>query len=290
MKKSLLFLFFFTLSISYSQIPAPAGCRTFDKLDTNNDGFTSFEIDIYLNYVRSYALSEFGYNLNGYNLTLYPSQTDHNNNTNPILSSNYINVVANQQYCYLKATYSGSGTSYNQADLDYNLTCHILVVHQPTSNYDNDGVANGLEDLNTNLRLGDDDTDADGIPNFKDTDDDNDGVLTINEDYNTNGNPVDDDTNSNGIPDFLDNTNTLQIIENNFSIFYLQPNPVNEILNISYTENLNQTVTIIDVNGRILKKYNNSPSIIDVSNFENGIYIIQIQSNGKSSYQKFVKN
>lgn len=290
MKKTLLFLFFFTLSISYGQIPGPPGCRTFDKLDTNNDGFTSFEIDFYLNYVRSYALSELGYNLNGYNLTLFPSQTDYDNNTNAILNANYSNIVANQQYCYLKITYSGSGTLYNQADLNYNLTCHILVVHQPSNNFDNDGVANGLEDLNTNLRLGDDDTDSDGIPNFKDTDDDNDGVLTINEDYNSNGNPADDDTNSNGIPDFLDNTNTLQIIENNSSIFYLQPNPVNEILNITYSENTSYSVSIIDINGRILKNSNNSPSSIDVSNFENGIYILLIQSDGKSSHQKFIKN
>jgi hypothetical protein len=290
MKKTLLFLFFFTLSISYGQIPGPPGCRTFDKLDTNNDGFTSFEIDFYLNYVRSYALSELGYNLNGYNLTLFPSQTDYDNNTNAILSANYSNIIANQQYCYLKITYSGSGTLYNQADLNYNLTCHILVVHQPSNNFDNDGVANGLEDLNTNLRLGDDDTDSDGIPNFKDTDDDNDGVSTINEDYNANGNPADDDTNSNGIPDYLDNTNILQIAENNSSLFYLQPNPVNEILNINYTENSNYNVAIIDINGRILKKYINSPSIIDVSNFENGIYILQFQTDEKTSHKKFIKN
>ena len=290
MKITLLFLFLISFSNIYSQIPAPSGCRSFDKLDTNNDGFESFEIDDYLNYVRSYALSEFGYNLDGYNLILFPSQSDYDNNSNPISNTSYINVIPNQQFCYLKMTYSGSGIFYNQVDLVYNFTCHTLTVHQPTNNFDNDGVSNGLEDLNSNFRLGDDDTDADGTPNFKDTDDDNDGVLTINEDYNSNGNPVDDDTNSNGIADYLDNTNILQLTENNTSFFYFYPNPVSEILNLNYSENSNHRITIIDINGRVLKEHINSPRVIDVSNFENGIYILQIESDGESTYQKFIKN
>ena len=41
---------------------------------------------------------------------------------------------------------------------------------------------------------------------YLDTDDDGDGVLTFKEDYDSNGNPADDDTNANGIPDYLDVT------------------------------------------------------------------------------------
>lgn len=48
---------------------------------------------------------------------------------------------------------------------------------------DGDGVPSYMEDLNGDgdFTLADDDTDADNIPNFADTDDDGDGVLTANE-------------------------------------------------------------------------------------------------------------
>ena len=46
---------------------------------------------------------------------------------------------------------------------------------------DNDGIINIQEDLNNNGNLYDDDTDADGIPNFLDRDDDGDGILTRRE-------------------------------------------------------------------------------------------------------------
>lgn len=70
---------------------------------------------------------------------------------------------------------------------------------------DNDGIEAGLEDLNGNGNLFDDDTDGDGIPNFLDVDDDNDNILTeveiINED-NPNQLP---DTDGDGTPNYLDN-------------------------------------------------------------------------------------
>jgi hypothetical protein len=287
MKKIFLFLFFILTSFGYAQNPAPPGCRTFDKLDTNNDGFTEFEIDYYLNNVRNYALSEFGYNLNGYNLVLYPSQMDLYNNTN-LIGSTYTNTTINQQYCYLKITYSGSGISYNQADLDYYLSCHILMVHQPTSDFDNDSVSNGDEDLNNNFRLGDDDTDADGIPNFKDTDDDQDGVLSINEDYNNNGNLLDDDINFNSIPDYLDNTATLLIHENSLSKIEIFPNPASKTLNI---KNINTfDISITDTTGKIIYKIDNAPNNIDISNLNSGMYFLKIYTNNTTTIKKIIKN
>jgi len=50
-----------------------------------------------------------------------------------------------------------------------------------TTDFDNDGVLNELEDLNIDGEVIDDDTDGDIIPNFADTDDDGDGVLTNDE-------------------------------------------------------------------------------------------------------------
>ena len=83
---------------------------------------------------------------------------------------------------------------------------------------DNDGIPNfkDQDDDNDNIPTtaelsntiaGDEsylDTDEDGIPNYRDADDDNDGILTINEDFDQNGNPRDDDYDGDGIPNYLD--------------------------------------------------------------------------------------
>ena len=62
---------------------------------------------------------------------------------------------------------------------------------------DGDGVPTAVE-----LQYGD--TDGDGIPNYLDDDDDNDGVLTRDEDYDHDGDPTNDDRNGDGNPDYLD--------------------------------------------------------------------------------------
>jgi len=69
---------------------------------------------------------------------------------------------------------------------------------------DDDRVPDVLEDLNADGNYNNDDTDNDGIPNYKDNDDDDDGILTVNEDSNFNGDPTDDDFDYDGIPNFLD--------------------------------------------------------------------------------------
>ncbi|MEM6721241.1 MAG: hypothetical protein AAF611_18080 [Bacteroidota bacterium] len=44
-----------------------------------------------------------------------------------------------------------------------------------------DGLLSSMEDLNGNNDVADDDTDGDGLPNFRDSDDDGDGTSTVNE-------------------------------------------------------------------------------------------------------------
>ena len=64
-----------------------------------------------------------------------------------------------------------------------------------------------MEDLNNNGDLEDDDTDGDGIPNYKDNDDDGDNVRTILENPDDNGDGLIDDaqdTDGDTIPDYLD--------------------------------------------------------------------------------------
>lgn len=72
---------------------------------------------------------------------------------------------------------------------------------------DNDGILSVLEDINGNGDLEDDDTDGDGIPNYKDEDDDGDNVPTKSENPDPNGDELLDDaqdTDGDGTPDYLD--------------------------------------------------------------------------------------
>ncbi|MEW7292779.1 hypothetical protein [Aquimarina sp. 2304DJ70-9] len=71
---------------------------------------------------------------------------------------------------------------------------------------DNDNILTSVE-LSNGIPDNDDlrNTDGDSLDDYLDPDDDNDGILTINEDFNNNGNPRDDDYDNDGTPDYLDN-------------------------------------------------------------------------------------
>lgn len=73
------------------------------------------------------------------------------------------------------------------------------------TDHDNDSVASIDEDPDGDGNPTNDDTDADGIPDYFDVDDDNDGVLTIDEDANGDGDPTNDfsDPNNPDLPDYL---------------------------------------------------------------------------------------
>ena len=90
---------------------------------------------------------------------------------------------------------------------DYEATSGTVNYTSTFVDDDNDGIPSELEDINGNGDLEDDDTDGDGIPNYKDQDDDNDNVPTINEnpDPNMDGD-ISDAQNTDGTdePDYLD--------------------------------------------------------------------------------------
>ncbi len=71
-----------------------------------------------------------------------------------------------------------------------------------TTDHDGDSVPTHLEDVNKDGYF-EDDTDNDGVPNYRDADDDNDKVLTRNE-YDVDGNGIPDDSDNDGTPDYLD--------------------------------------------------------------------------------------
>ena len=61
---------------------------------------------------------------------------------------------------------------------------------------DSDGILTGNEDVNGDGDVENDDTDADGTPNYLDADDDGDGIPTIDEGTG--------DSDGDGVPDYLD--------------------------------------------------------------------------------------
>jgi len=83
------------------------------------------------------------------------------------------------------------------------------------------------------------------------------------------------------VPDF-------SALHNEFEIY---PNPTNSYLNINFEEqNKVETIQILDVAGKLIKNYNEYVDRINVSELANGIYFIQLNANGKTGIQKFIKS
>jgi hypothetical protein len=79
--------------------------------------------------------------------------------------------------------------------------------------------------------------------------------------------------------------------ENNFQLSSY-PNPVNNILNVSYTKNQSETITfrIIDVLGKIVIQEKELTTSIDVSSLNNGNYFLKVSSETSSENIPFVVN
>ena len=98
---------------------------------------------------------------------------------------------------------------------------------------------------------------------------------------------------------FLDNisvtsTNTLSttnFVSNKLSI---SPNPANDFVNISNTENIRvSNIKITDLNGRVIKQNNfdNVSNInLNVSDLSSGVYMMNINTNKGSTVKKIIKN
>lgn len=289
MKKiTTLLVLLFSLNNAMGQ-PTPPGINYYFMIDNDNNGYATFDINYYLNTLLYNKALTLGFDLSGYNRSLFPTYTNYNNNTN-VMGNTYVNQIINSQECYLKLTYSGTGISYDEATLNYHFSSVILTTINPDFDYDNDSVLNKFEDLNNDTILNNEDTDLDGVLNFRDADDDGDGILTINEDYNLNGTPSDDDTNTNGIPDYLDNTIVLGsesfISKKDIQLF---PNPVQDYLTISTLNPDYKSVEILDLSGKVLAIKNENTSSLDFSGFESGVYFVKINWIDKSINYKIIK-
>lgn len=136
------------------------------------------------------------------------------------------------------------------------------------------------------------DTDNDGTPNYLDNDDDGDGVLTYLEDYNGNGNPADDDTNANGAPDYLESGVALGLTQNQTQLFSIYPNPVDHVLTIQNDHAATlESVMIYNSNGVMVKQWTDSTSLtsIPVSDLAAGLYLVQVKTSAGTQALKFIK-
>lgn len=139
------------------------------------------------------------------------------------------------------------------------------------------------------------DSDSDGIPNYLDNDDDGDSVLTFLEDYNHDGNPANDDTNANGTPDFLENAvalgvHAIAVRGESVKVF---PNPATTVLNIqNMTTDSIKTIDIYSVNGTLVKSIKPAESLtsISVADLQSGVYFVKVNMSQQVENYKFVKN
>lgn len=72
---------------------------------------------------------------------------------------------------------------------------------------------------------------------------------------------------------------------------FIFPNPANNLINISSTQNnLNGTLLIYSVNGSLIKSINNfeEGENIDISNLESGEYIVQLKDSERNFTQKLI--
>lgn len=78
------------------------------------------------------------------------------------------------------------------------------------------------------------------------------------------------------------------ITESSFEALTVYPNPTNGILNIDTEENI-ESVKIIDYTGKTVKIFDGKNTQIDISDINNGIYIVEIANTQKKSIIKLLK-
>ncbi len=157
---------------------------------------------------------------------------------------------------------------------------------------DNDGIPAEKEGYNTDEPTSSQDTDGDGIPDYKDIDDDGDNVPTAQEGYNADDPSTSLDTDGDGIFNYLDkdddgdgidtrlenpnqNTNPTDDITDGYEVpDYLEPAVSNEypdVNNRTHTFQKNYIHTIKIINGFQLQG-NGQEIKYNVSGFNYGVY------------------
>jgi hypothetical protein len=87
----------------------------------------------------------------------------------------------------------------------------------------------------------------------------------------------------------IDFTGIDELVKNGLKIF---PNPVRDVLNVSWENSSIQSMTITDTQGRkllYLNKPDNNFASFDLSAFARGMYFLQLETNGKKEHFKVIK-
>ncbi len=75
------------------------------------------------------------------------------------------------------------------------------------------------------------------------------------------------------------------------NLFSLYPNPTSSILNITNSDNLDiKNISVVDINGRVVKNQAGSLTQINVSDLNAGVYFVTIETNEGTGTSKFIKN
>ncbi len=76
----------------------------------------------------------------------------------------------------------------------------------------------------------------------------------------------------------------------NKSNFLIYPNPVKDILKIQNINNLQiNKISVFDVFGKKILEENQNTTSINIQNIQSGLYFLEIESDGKTSLNKFIK-
>ena len=67
------------------------------------------------------------------------------------------------------------------------------------------------------------------------------------------------------------------------------PNPTNSVLNIDTKGERILSIRIFNISGQLINSELNSDNTIDVSQFNNGMYIIQVETDNGVALSRFIK-
>ena len=233
--------------------PPPPGYNNVYALDTDNDGYATFDIQYYIDYIdRPLQESIYGVSSSGYNFVF----RDGNYNLAPLMYTSATTI--DPAYPTITQEYTGSGPTFDPLP-----PCYWPIP------------GGSVLDLIV-------------VP--FDQDFDNDGILNVDEDTNHNGNLMDDDDDHDGIINFRDAVNNLGIATTTTLSLNTYPNPVTNGV-VSFQSNaLITDVTIYDVSGKQLSENKIQSNTIHVDTLAAGIYFLKFQSEKGPILKKIIIN
>ncbi len=92
---------------------------------------------------------------------------------------------------------------------------------------------------------------------------------------------------------FLDSislTTNLSVNDNQITNIAIYPNPATNVLNISNVNNYEiKNISVVDINGRVVKNESGAMTQINVSDLNSGVYFVTIEAAEGKTTKKFIK-